>query len=66
MKLLNTQLPNFPVAPSLSDPNIFLNTLESNSLGQSSSLNVRAQISHPIKQRGQLYFVYFVYFSEYF
>lgn len=59
MKLLNIQLPHSPVAPSLSDPNIFLSTPQSNSLGRCSSLNLRPQISHPVIQQEQLHFVYF-------
>ena len=46
-----------PVTSSVSDPNIFLNILFSNSLG-SYSYNVTDQVSHPYKTTGKIKVLY--------
>ena len=54
---LSSSLCNFlhsPVTPSLLGPNIFLNTLFSNTLSLRSSLNVSDQVSHPYKTTGKI------------
>jgi hypothetical protein len=56
MKLLAVQ---FPVTSSLFGPNIFLNTLFSNTLRVCSSANVGDQVSHPYKTTGKIVIVYF-------
>jgi hypothetical protein len=43
-----------PVSSSLFGPNIFLNALFSNTLSLCFSLNVRYQVSHPYRTRGQV------------
>jgi hypothetical protein len=42
------------VTPSLFGPNILLSTLFSNILSLCSSLNVRAQVSHPYRTTGKI------------
>jgi len=47
-----------PVASSLLDPNILLNTLFSNTLSLHSSLNMSDQVPHPHKTTGKIIVLY--------
>jgi len=51
------------LAPSLLGPNILLNTLFSNILSLSSSLNVSDQVSHPYKTTDEIIFLYISIFK---
>ena len=51
-----------PVTSSLLGPNIFLNTLFSNTLSLRSSLNVSDQVSHPYKTTGKILVLYILVF----
>ena len=51
-----------PVISSLLGPNIFLNTMPSNTLSFLSSLNVRDQVSHPCKTTGKIIVLYIINF----
>jgi hypothetical protein len=65
-KLWRSSLFNFlhsPITSSLLGQNILLRTLFSNTLSLCSSLNVRAQVSHPYKISGRI--IVFVYFNLY-
>jgi phosphate starvation-inducible membrane PsiE len=58
---LSSSLCNFlhsPLTSSLLGPNIFLNTLFSNTLSLCSSLNVSDQVSHPYKTMGKIIVLY--------
>jgi len=60
-RLFSSSLYNFlrsSVTSSFLGPNIFLNTLLSNSLSLRSSLNVSDQVSHPYKTTGKIIFLY--------
>ena len=51
------------VTSSLVGPNILLNTLFSNTLSLSSSLNVRDQVLHPYKRTGKITVLYILIFT---
>ena len=51
------------VTSSLLGPNIFLNTLFSNTLSLRSSLNVSDQVSHPYKTTGKIIVLYILIFK---
>ena len=51
------------VTSSLIGPNIFLNTLFSNTLNLRSSLNVSDQVSHPYKTTGKIIVLYILVFT---
>jgi hypothetical protein len=51
-----------PVASSLLDPNIFLTTLFSNTLGLRSFLSVTDQVSHPYITTGKITVLYTLIF----
>ena len=64
MKLLFMQS---PVTSSLVSPNVLLNTFFSNTVILCSTVNVRDQVSHPLKSTGKiivLYVLIFVYFDS--
>jgi len=52
------QSPPFPRYSSLLGPNIFLNTMFSNTLSFLSPLNVSDQVSHPYKTTGKIIVLY--------
>ena len=52
-----------PITSSLLGPNIFLNTLFSNTLRLRSSLNVSDQVSHPYKTTGKVRVLYILIFK---
>ena len=52
-----------PVTSSLLGPYILLNTLFSNTLSLSSSLNVNDQVSHPYKTTGKTILLYILFFK---
>ena len=52
-----------PVTSSLLGPNIFLNTLFSNTLSFLSSRSVNDPVSHPYKTRGKIIFLYILIFK---
>jgi hypothetical protein len=49
---------HYPVLSNLLGPDILLNTLFSNTLSLSSSLNVRDKVSHPYRTAGKISFLY--------
>jgi len=52
-----------PVTSSLSDPNILLITLFSNTLSLRSSLNVSDQVSHPYRTTGNIIVLYILIYN---
>jgi hypothetical protein len=61
MKLLIMQFP--PITSSLFGPNILLCTLFSNTVSQSSCLNVRYQVSHTYRTTGEIIILYILMFK---
>jgi hypothetical protein len=58
---------HYPVTSSLLGPNILLSTLFLNTLSLCSSLNVRAQVSHPYRTTGKIivsYIPIFMFFDS--
>ena len=65
-KSFSSSLCNFlhsPVTSSLLGPNIFLNTMFSNTLSFLSSRSVNDQVSHPYKTTGKITFLYILIFK---